>query len=375
MRNTANPKIKQYTDQRTGTARYLVRYRKPDGKQTKKRGFLRKIDAERWLSETEAAMRQGFYVQPSLARTTVGALAGTWKAGKQATVKPSTYADAVRTWRLHVAPHFEDRTVGSIRQSEVTEWLAAIPGSASLHRQAHTVLAQILDVAVRDHLLPVNPARGVRLPKATRSEQRFLSHAEVARLAEASGRHRPLVLLLAYGGLRWGEAVALRGRDVQGQRVAVNRAARRVDGVWVVGPPKTHQRRTVVLPHFVADLLTSEGEDDLLFPARSGGFMSSPSRERGWWGEALRAAGLPRMRVHDLRHTAASLAVQSGASVKAVQRMLGHESAAVTLDVYAGLWDSDLEDVAARLEVSAGHALGTFVGDDESRSGIVGVVR
>jgi site-specific recombinase XerC len=83
-------------------------------------------------------------------------------------------------------------------------------------------------------------------------------------------------------------------------------------------------------------------------------------RLRNWrrvvFDRAVRAAGLTDVTPHDLRHTAASLAVASGATVKSVQRMLGHASAAITLDVYAGLFDDDLSDLAARMDAAAQEA-------------------
>ena len=93
--------------------------------------------------------------------------------------------------------------------------------------------------------------------------------------------------------------------------------------------------------------------DDLLFADRFGGFIRRPSasnNKRSWFLTALATAGLERLTPHDLRHTAASLAVSSGANVKAVQRMLGHKSAAMTLDTYADLFDDDLDAVAMRLD-------------------------
>lgn len=92
-------------------------------------------------------------------------------------------------------------------------------------------------------------------------------------------------------------------------------------------------------------------EDDLVFPAADSGFlMRVHGPGKRWFWNAVLEAGVPRLSLHDLRHTVASLAVRSGTNVKAVQRMLGHASAAMTLDVYAGLVDDDLDQVAARLD-------------------------
>ena len=93
----------------------------------------------------------------------------------------------------------------------------------------------------------------------------------------------------------------------------------------------------------IIEVLFGEGDEYLQRPRSSG-------TSRSWFMRALANAGLPRMTVHDLRHTAASLAIASGANVKAVQRMLGHASAAMTLDVYADLFDDDVDAVSAALD-------------------------
>jgi integrase len=129
-------------------------------------------------------------------------------------------------------------------------------------------------------------------------------------------------------------------------------------GKVILGTPKTHKRRTVPFPDImralVAAVTTGKAREDLVFPDAAGGYLINPTvREHSWLDRALIAADLPSMTVHDLRHTAASLAVSADANVKAVLRMLGHASAAMTLDVYADLFDDDLDDVAVRLNQAA----------------------
>lgn len=97
----------------------------------------------------------------------------------------------------------------------------------------------------------------------------------------------------------------------------------------------------------------------LVFPGRDGQYMRRTRSDEGsksWFKTALAAADLPPMTAHDLRHTAASLAVQAGANVKTIQRMLGHTSAAMTLDVYSDLFDTDLDAVSEALDSAAGKA-------------------
>jgi Phage integrase family len=89
--------------------------------------------------------------------------------------------------------------------------------------------------------------------------------------------------------------------------------------------------------------------DNLVWSEPDGGHLRRPHPTSGWFAKAVADSGVPRTTPHDLRHTAASLAVSAGANVKAVQRMLGHASAAMTLDIYADLFDDDLEAVATAL--------------------------
>ncbi len=234
--------------------------------------------------------------------------------------------------------------------------------SSTTVRRAHGVLAGIIDVAVRDRRLARNVARDVDLPaKGSTKARVYLSHKQVQQLADtAPPQHATLVLFLAYTGLRWDEATGLRVRHVDAlrRRVKVEENAVLVAGLIHVGTPKTHRSRSVPYPEFlalpIAKLAEGKSRDDLLF-GDGKIHVKLPASRNGWFIGAVarvRAADktFPRITPHDLRHTAASLAVQAGAHVKAVQRMLGHASAAMTLDTYADLFDDDLDAVAAALD-------------------------
>jgi integrase len=224
------------------------------------------------------------------------------------------------------------------------------------------VLAGILDVAVRDGQITSNPARGTsNLPKNDwKQRRRYLTNDEVFRFARsAPDRMRStLILTLAYTGIRWGEAVALTVNDVDlvRRRLEIYRTATEVEGVIHIGAPKSWQARSVPFPAFLEPLLqaliANRKLAELVFPGSNGGFLTRPGTARGgqsWWLTTLRAADLDHFTPHALKHTAASLAVSAGANVKALQRMLGHKSAAMTLDTYADLFEDDLTAVADRL--------------------------
>ncbi|MDT5308332.1 MAG: hypothetical protein QOE48_4014 [Mycobacterium sp.] len=224
-------------------------------------------------------------------------------------------------------------------------------------RPAYSVLARILDDAVQDRLLASNPARNVKLPKRSPRCNVYLTAGQLDQLAEESGRYRSLVLLLGVGGLRWGEAAALRIADIDflRRRVTLHRNAVTVGRETYVGTLKSGKNRTIVLPAFVVDVLAETAErksrDELLWPSQAGGYLAPPSATDSWLSGAVSRCqkadeSFPRVTAHALRHTAASLAISAGANPKVVQRMLGHSSAAMTLDVYADLFDSDLTSAA-----------------------------
>lgn len=164
--------------------------------------------------------------------------------------------------------------------------------------------------------------------------------------------------VLGYTGLRWGEAAALRvGRvDVLRGRLEIAEAMTEVNGRAVFGPPKTHQRRAVTVPAFLRrDLIRAckgKGPDDFVFPGARGGVLRVGVFRRAHFDAAVTAAGVDGFTPHSLRHAAASFAIASGASVKAVQEMLGHASATQTLDRYAALFPAELDVVADRIDAA-----------------------
>jgi integrase len=343
--------------------RYRVRYRTPEGRHTDRRGFTTKAEAKTFAAEVEVSKLKGEYVSPSSARLTVGELGQAWLQRQKGHLKPSGYATFETAWRVHVEPKWGTTAIGDIRPTAVSAWLAELGQGddetravgAAVVRRCHHVLRRILADAVTDNLIARNPAAGLKLARTTRKRHVYLTHTQVAALADAAGAHGPMVLLLAYTGLRWGEAVGLRVGDLDllRRRLAVHTNAVQSGTSIHVGTPKAHKQRTVPVPRFAVEHLARQcegrGLDDLLFGDGTD-HLRRPHPESGWFAKAVSASGVPRCTPHDLRHTAASLAVSAGANVKAVQRMLGHASAAMTLDVYADLFDDDLEAVADALD-------------------------
>ncbi len=144
--------------------------------------------------------------------------------------------------------------------------------------------------------------------------------------------------------------------DLVKRRLQVVESVTEVRGHAVFGSTKTHAVRSVGIPLLLCDGLVArvqnQPDDAFVFPAPRGGVLRLRNWRRDVFDPAARTAGLDGLTPHDLRRTAASLAIAAGANVKAVQRMLGHASASMTLDVYSGLFDDDLDGVAERLDAA-----------------------
>jgi len=341
--------------------RYRVVYRRPDNSQGQKRGFTTKRDAELYLAQVETSKARGDYINPTDAKIVVATLGAEWLEGRRAILKPSTFHSVESTWRVHVQPKWGKRAIGGVRHSEVQTWVSDLNSrySATTVLRAHGIIAAILDSAVRDKRLTRNPARDVTLPKKLRATRAYLTHPQVAALA-ATSRFPTIIYTLAYTGLRWGELAGLRvgNVDFARRRLLVEENAVQVNATIHVGSTKTGRARSVPFPPFLAESLRSacghKSRDQLVF-SNVGEHLRRPQSHDGWFAAAVRRAqaddpAFPRISPHDLRHTAASLAISAGANVKAVQRMLGHASATMTLDTYADLFDDDLNRVSDALD-------------------------
>jgi integrase len=248
--------------------------------------------------------------------------------------------------------------------AEVSGWVGALVArglAPSTATRALATLRSILAFAVADARVQHNVAAAVRKPTngRARREGQALTLDELARLTEAcQGRYRDVVPVLALAGLRWGELAGVQVGDlvsVPGPGLRLCRAvlAGGGGGALYVDTLKNNRARTVPL---VLDLVpivdrwsAGKAPDAWLFNAPEGG----PLRESNWkrsvrWSTATSAAGVPGFRVHDLRHTAASVWLAAGADPKVVQRVLGHATAAMTMDLYGHMVDANLWQ-AARL--------------------------
>jgi integrase len=356
---------------RSGEARYEVRVRGTDGKE-RSRTFRTKKEAERYERAHHAAIDSGVWIDPRAGRVTLAAWSSEW----QRTVvhlRPKTRKIYDVNLRNHILPALGDHELAKLTPSMLRAWLSDVtakdgrrgkPIAAGTVAQAYRTLNRVLAAAVDDELIGRNPLQGVKPPRVEPEPMRFLIHEEVASLAVAiDGRYRALVYLAAYSGLRAGELIALRRShvDLLRRTITVVEQVQYIDRRHVVSPPKSAAgRRSVALPRLVADELEEhfhgvpdQSADALVFPAPEGGYLHLENFRRRVWLPAVEQAGLAPLRVHDLRHTCASLAIAAGADVKVLQRMLGHASAALTLDRYGHLLPGQAESVAERLDLLA----------------------
>ena len=205
-------------------------------------------------------------------RQTVGSGLATWRAewlDSKHKLKRSTRARYESTLTVTLAD-FHRVAIGDITRPMVRALVADLVNGGAAPSSVHKtvgLLRQVLATAVADNLIAANPAEGVELPTVRMTEQRFLTGAELHRLALAAGEHMPLVYVLGTTGLRFGEAAELRWRDVDfaGLRLRITRSMTFVNGQPVVGPPKNGKHRTVALPATVAGMLTPGADDDLVF--------------------------------------------------------------------------------------------------------------
>ncbi len=350
--------------ERRGKNRWRARYRGTDGRERSKT-FQRRIDADRFLVSIESDKLHGAWVDPRLGKMTFESWATRWMA-TTSHLKPKTRVGYESLLRTLLLPRFTHMPLARMQPIDVQEWIAELIArglSPSRIRQSYYLLRAILRSAVESGYIVKTACIGVDLPRITYREMQFLSAEQVNRLADAMPEpYDALVLVLAYGGLRWGEAGALRrGRcQLLRSQMYVMESLSEVSGELYFGPTKTYANRVIVLPPFLNNLLASHlasGVEDspeaLLFTGTNGQPLRHAAFHKRFWRRAVNDAGLPqRLRIHDLRHTCAALLIAEGAHPKAIQMHLGHSSITVTLDRYGHLFPENMEHLAQGLEAT-----------------------
>ena len=346
-------------------------------RQHTKGGFATKRDAEAALRTFLAAADTGYAVLPK--KITLG----DYLAGWLDAVEPSLAATASSNYRIivrcYVLPHLGSTWLASLRQDHLISAYRALltgggrqgrPLSATTVRTVHRILSKALGDAVRDGLLPRNPAANVPLPKRVTPELQVWDRAQVMTFLPyaAQDRLHAAWLLALLCGLRRGELAGLRWFDVDLELGVVRITSQRTtDAEWrvITKEPKGTSRRTVDIGPVLTAALTAHRQAvesavrQGAMPSPAGGLVFVEADGSGYHPDRLRElfqalskrAGVPVIRLHDARHSCATLALDAGLHPKVVQQLLGHSSWNVTMDLYSHRVERLQRDASAQLEV------------------------
>jgi integrase len=343
----ASPARRFGSIRRLPSGRYQARYVGPD-RQTHKAPvtFSSKGDAETYLATARADIVRSTWQPPSRRpdrAPTLHEYADDWLMSRSRELKPRTTVLYRGLLDRHLYPTLGAMQLDQISPAAVRAWHSKLDTGPTRRAHAYSLLRTILNTAVADDVIPANPCRLRGAGQSRRVKDiRPATLKELDELAEAMPhRLRLIVLLAAWCGLRFGELVELRRKDVDTKEglLRVRRAVTWVDGKPVVGVPKSDAgvRVVAIPPHLlpaVAEHLlqyAGKGQDGLLFTAVDGASLLTHDMLKRPFDRARQAAGRPDLRFHDLRHTGAVLAAQTGATLAELMARLGHSTPGAAL--------------------------------------------
>jgi integrase len=358
------------------SSRSQVRYTGSAGLQhTAPRTYGTKADANAYLATVQSGLVRETWKAPRHARITLGEFGRTWI--DQRPIKVSTRERYRSPWNLHIDPRIGGSQIGDVSPAVVREWYAELgehlrtslaergrgsktvdqAGSATL-AHAYRLLKAVMNTALEDEVIPGNPCRIKGASTYRHSERPTLGIDEIEELAQkVPDRYKATVYLLAWAGIRLGEAAELRRKDVdlKHSQFRIQRAVHPIHGEYLVQTPKSNAGvRTIVLPAFVSDALREHrrdysplGPDGLVFPTRAGkcaynGIQLAITR-------TLRAMGYESVPVHDLRHSGQLLAATNGATLTDLQRRMGHSTVNAAM-AYAHASRDNGRSIAERMD-------------------------
>jgi integrase len=254
--------------------------------------------------------------------------------------------------RLYVLPVLGKRRLSEIKPAEIQRCLslAREKCSSSMAARVRTILHRVMARAQAMELVHRNPVTATEAPRSIRREAKFLTAEQMYTLFDAArgDRLEALVVLLAISGLRIGEALALQWKDIDmtEMRANITKTAQESIGAPQLVPPKTRAgQRTIKFGANVLEslqarqrLAQAEGFNsphDLVFPTQVGTIIRKSNLHRRWWKPLLEKAKLDYLRIHDLRHSSASLSLLAGTNPKVLAERLGHADASFTMRTYA----------------------------------------
>lgn len=360
-----------------GKNRWLVRVPLGRDPQTGTRRYHNKTihgtkrEAQKYRTQVLTELDHGTHVEEN--RMTVWECLAMWLTTVAAPrVSSRTYSDYRANLERYIKPKLGERRLQELRPFEIQSVYAAMLErglSPRTVRAAHAPMRSALENAVKWQLIARNPAKLVDLPKRDRTERRVLTSDEARNFLAAAREDRlhALWVVLISTGLRPGEALALKWTDLDEDRLRVQRNLRRTkNGGWELADPKTPgSRRTVTLPESALSALTAHrtaqarerlklGPDyqdlDLIFCTAKGTPLDIPGITRRHFRPLLEAAGLPPIRLYDLRHTCATLLLAANVHPKVVTERLGHSSVTLTMDTYSHVLPTMQDGPAEQLE-------------------------
>jgi integrase len=360
-----------------GERRWLVRVYLGRDRETRKRTYHNRTiygslrHAQAYL--TRRLHERDLYRGVEGLQCTVDEFLDHWlKTAVEPKVRGKTYSDYAAMLRRYIRPAIGTRILASLSPLEIQSAYQIMIDrklSARTVRYAHAVLRAAMRQAIRWQLLIQDPTQGVQIPNPHCKEMSVLN-TDQARSFLRAAAHSPQKCLFAVAlstGMRPSEYLALCWRDIDWDRgtVSVVRSIHRHDGQWTFADTKrARSRRIVKLQTWVFDLLrqlrdgtrSSPVSDsafaDLIFTTARGEPINEEYLVKKHFKPLLREAGLPNIRLYDLRHTSATLALTVGVAPKVVSEQLGHASAAFTLDTYSHVLPHMQDEAAAKMEAA-----------------------
>ena len=343
-----------------------------------KAGFATQRECQAAMNKLLVSVEAHNYTAPSKASVRQY-LSKEWLPAVKATIRPSTYNSYVQHVECHIAPHIGSVKLAKLTGSQVNALYAKLAETGSKNgtkglsaltiHHVHSCLHKACKDAVRWGHISRNPLDAADPPRkkgdGTR-EMRTWTKEQLKAFLESvkDDRLSPLWHTLAMTGMRRGEALGLRWSDVdlENARLSVRRALIPTNREVVVSEPKTAKgRRIIALDPVTVEVLKAQAarqldeqsecdeawvDSGLVFTAVNGAALDPESVSR-YWRQALRKAMLPTIRLHDLRHTHATLALQAGVHPKVVSERLGHATVSITLDTYSHAIPAMQESAAA----------------------------
>lgn len=333
------------------------------GKRIRK-SFETRSAAKLWRQDALVALREGTLAE-ARPTTTIREACDAWiadarrgivRTGRGDPLKPGTIRAYDQALRLRVYPTLDDAPFYRLRRVHVQDLVDRLVAKGVAPATINTTvgaLGAIYSRAVHRDELEVSPTAGVKVPAARNGRERFATPDEATRLlAAVPSGDRPIWATAMYGGLRRGEAMALRWSDLDLDAGTIH-----VQRSWDLehGPADTKSRNrrhvpiiTLLREHLAAARLAQPPGVELCFGDAARPFRPDRLQKRA--DEAWSDAGLERLTLHDCRHTFASLAIAAGVNAKALSTYMGHSSVVITLDRYGHLMPGNEAEAATLLD-------------------------